>query len=96
MTPAPTRRADPYCDLDVVDARAPRTLQATIGSLALVAVLTGFWPILGLLAAQLAIGLRFGRRYCLPCRPTSSSSSRASARDRSRTAARRASRTGSA
>jgi hypothetical protein len=59
--------ADPYCDLDVVDARAPRFLQATVGIGALVAVLTGWWVILALLAAQLAIGLRFGRRYCLPC-----------------------------
>ena len=59
--------ADPYCDLDVVDARAPRFLQATVGIGALVAVLTGWWVILALLAAQLAVGLRFGRRYCLPC-----------------------------
>jgi hypothetical protein len=60
-------RADPYCDLDVVDSRAPRTVQATVGTLSALAVLTGFWPLLGLLAAQLAIGLRFGRQYCLPC-----------------------------
>jgi hypothetical protein len=38
-----------------------------VGTLSLVAFLTGWWPILTLLAAQLAIGLRFGRRYCLPC-----------------------------
>jgi hypothetical protein len=61
------RSADPYLDLDVIDARAPRFNQAAIGLLALVAVLTGWWAILGLLAAQLAIGLTFGRRYCLPC-----------------------------
>jgi hypothetical protein len=67
MTHAFIPRADPYCDLDVVDARAPRTVQATVGTLSAVAVVTGFWPLLGLLAAQLAIGLRFGRRYCLPC-----------------------------
>ena len=67
MTPPFVRRADPYRDLDVVDARAPRALQATVGGLSAVAVLTGFWPLLGLLAAQLAIGLRYGRRYCLPC-----------------------------
>jgi hypothetical protein len=60
-------RADPYCDPDVVDARAARFLQATVGTLSLVAVLTGFWPLLGVLAAQLAIGLRFGRRWCVPC-----------------------------
>src|SRR5919197_774460 len=61
------RIADPYRDLDVIDARAPRFNQAVIGSLSLVAVLTGWWPILALLALQLAVGLRFGRRYCLPC-----------------------------
>ena len=61
------RNADPYRDLDVIDARAPRFNQAVVGLLALVAVLTGWWAILGLLAAQLAIGLTFGRRYCLPC-----------------------------
>src|SRR3989475_9917574 len=61
------RTADPWTDTDVIDARAPRTNQAIVGALALIAFLTGWWPILGLLAAQLAIGLRFGRRYCLPC-----------------------------
>lgn len=61
------RQADPYNDTDVIDSRAPRTNQAIVGTLSLVAVLTGWWPILGLLAGQLAIGLAFGRRYCLPC-----------------------------
>jgi len=61
------RRADPWRDTDVIDARAPRTNQAIVGTLSLVAFVTGWWPILALLAAQLAIGLRFGRRYCLPC-----------------------------
>lgn len=51
----------------MIDARAPRTNQAIVGTLSLVAFLTGWWPILGLLAAQLAIGLTFGRRWCLPC-----------------------------
>jgi Domain of unknown function (DUF4395) len=62
-----TRAADPYRDLDVIDVRAPRFNQAVIGSLALLAVLTGWWPLLALLALQLAIGLTLGRRYCLPC-----------------------------
>lgn len=61
------RSADPYRDLSVIDARAPRTNQAVIGSLALLAFLVGWWPLLALLALQLGIGLRFGRRYCLPC-----------------------------
>ena len=67
MSTPVVRTADPYRDLDVIDARAPRFNQAAIGSLSLLAVLTGWWPILALLAAQLAIGLRFGRRYCLAC-----------------------------
>jgi len=61
------RTAHPYRDLDVIDARAPRFNQATVGVVSLVAVLTGWWPLLGLLALQLGIGLRFGRQYCLPC-----------------------------
>ena len=61
------RTAHPYRDLDVIDARAPRFNQATIGIVSLVAVLSGIWPLLGLLAVQLAVGLRFGRQYCLPC-----------------------------
>jgi hypothetical protein len=59
--------AHPYDDTDVIDARAPRFNQAVIGLVSLVAVLTGWWPLLALLALQLALGLRFGRRWCLPC-----------------------------
>jgi hypothetical protein len=61
------RAADPYRDLDVIDARAPRFNQAVVGLLAVVAVVTDWWAILGLLAAQLALGLTLGRRWCLPC-----------------------------
>src|SRR3954451_18375400 len=61
------RTADPYRDLDGIDANAPRFNQAVIGSLALVAFLTGWWPLLALLAAQLVLGLTLGRRFCLPC-----------------------------
>ena len=61
------RTADPYRDLDVIDARAPRFNQATIGLLSLVVVFTGWWLVLAVLATQLAIGLRFGRRWCLAC-----------------------------
>jgi Domain of unknown function (DUF4395) len=61
------RAAHPYRDLDVIDARAPRFNQATIGTLALVAFLTGWWPLLAILAGQLAVGLTLGRRFCLPC-----------------------------
>ena len=62
-----TRTADPYRDLDVIDANAPRFNQAVIGSLALLAFLSGWWPLLAILAAQLLIGLTLGRRWCLPC-----------------------------
>src|SRR4029453_15794794 len=40
------RTADPYRELDVIDANAPRFNQAVIGSLALVAFLTGWWRLL--------------------------------------------------
>jgi hypothetical protein len=61
------RVAHPYRDLEVIDSRAPRFNQATIGLLALLAVITGWWWLLALLALQLAVGLTFGRQYCLPC-----------------------------
>ena len=61
------RTADQYRDIDMIDANAPRFNQAVIGFLALVAFLTGWWPLLAILAAQLAIGLTLGRRWCLPC-----------------------------
>jgi hypothetical protein len=64
---AVARIADPYRDLDVIDSRAPRFNQIVVGALAAVAVLAGWWWLLGLLALQLAVGLTFGRRYCLPC-----------------------------
>ena len=60
------RTADPYRDLDVIDSRAPRFNQATIGVLAVLAVTTGWWWLLGLLGAQLVVGLTLGRRFCLP------------------------------
>jgi uncharacterized protein DUF4395 len=67
MKRRPERLADPYRDLELIDSRAPRFNQAVIGLLAALAVVTGWWWLLALLAAQLAVGLVFGRRYCLPC-----------------------------
>jgi hypothetical protein len=61
------RLADPYRDTNVIDSRAPRFNQATIGVLSLVAVLTGWHWLVGVLALQLVVGLVFGRRFCLPC-----------------------------
>jgi hypothetical protein len=61
------RLADPYRDLDVIDSRAPRFNQATIGALSALAVATGQGWLLGILAAQLFVGLTLGRRFCLPC-----------------------------
>jgi hypothetical protein len=62
-----SRTAHPYRDVDVIDARAPRFNQAVVGIVSLIAVVTGWWPLFALLAAQLGLGLRFGRRYCLAC-----------------------------
>ena len=61
------RTVDPYRDLDVIDSRAPRTNQAVVGSLSLIAFFLGVPWLVGLLALQLIVGLAFGRRYCLPC-----------------------------
>lgn len=63
----PDRVADPYRDTAVIDGRAPRFNQATVGALAAVAVIWGPWWLLAILGAQLAIGLTLGRRFCLPC-----------------------------
>ena len=62
-----SRIADPYRDLEVIDSRAPRFNQTVIGALSLLAVVTGWWWLLALLALQLALGLTLGRRWCLPC-----------------------------
>jgi hypothetical protein len=61
------RTAHPYDDTDVIDARGPRTNQAVIGALALLAFLLDLEWLPAVLAAQLAIGLTLGRRFCLPC-----------------------------
>ena len=61
------RAADPFRDLDVIDSRAPRTNQAVIGALALVAITVGPWWLLAVLALQLALGLTLGRRWCVAC-----------------------------
>jgi hypothetical protein len=61
------RLAHPYRDLDVIDSRAPRFNQATIGTLSVVAAATGWHWLLALLALQLVIGLTLGRRWCIAC-----------------------------
>ncbi len=61
------RQADPYRDLAVIDARAPRFNQAVVGALSLAGVLTGWWGLHALVALQLTVGLTLGRRWCLPC-----------------------------
>ena len=60
-------RADPYRDTQVIDERAPRVNQTVVGLVALLAVVTGWWWLLALLALQLALGLTLGRRWCLAC-----------------------------
>ena len=61
------RQADPYRDTQVIDERAPRVNQAVVGVVSLLAVVTGWWWLLALLALQLALGLTLGRRWCLAC-----------------------------
>jgi Domain of unknown function (DUF4395) len=61
------RVADPYRDLEVIDSRAPRFNQGVVGVVSLIAVVTGWWWLLAVLALQLGIGLTLGRRFCLPC-----------------------------
>jgi Domain of unknown function (DUF4395) len=61
------RAADPYRDTDVIDTRAPRTNQAVIGLVAVVAVTVGPWWLLAILALQLALGVIVGRRWCVAC-----------------------------
>lgn len=61
------RRADPYRDTQVIDERAPRVNQTVVGLISLLAVGTGGWWLLALLALQLALGLTLGRRWCLAC-----------------------------
>ncbi|MEF2162641.1 DUF4395 family protein, partial [Pseudomonas aeruginosa] len=51
----------------MIDERAPRVNQAVVGIVALIAVVTGWWLLLALLALQLALGLTLGRRWCLAC-----------------------------
>ena len=51
----------------MIDSRAPRTNQAVVGVVSVLAVATGWWWLLALLALQLAVGLLLGRRFCLPC-----------------------------
>ena len=61
------RTVHPYDDTEVIDSRGPRTNQAVIGSLALLAFLVDAKWLVAVLALQLAIGLTAGRRFCLPC-----------------------------
>lgn len=67
MSARAPRTADPYRDLAVIDSRAPRFNQGVVGILSLAGVLTGAWWLFGVVAAQLALGLWRGRRWCLPC-----------------------------
>ena len=61
------RTADPYRDTDVIDERAPRFNQAFVGLMCVLAIITGWWVIVALLALQFILGLSFGRKFCLAC-----------------------------
>lgn len=62
------RTADPYRDLSVIDARAPRLNQLLVGTLALASLSPGAWWLATLAAVQLSLALALGRRWCLACR----------------------------
>jgi len=68
MTAPKARTADPYRDLAVIDARAPRANQAFVAAFSLAGAASGAWWLFLVPALQLAVTLRFGRRFCLPCR----------------------------
>jgi hypothetical protein len=47
------RQADPYKDLLVIDARAPRFNQGVVATVTLTALVTGFWPLFAVMGSQL-------------------------------------------
>jgi predicted small integral membrane protein len=66
-TAAVTRTVDPWSDLDWIDARAPRTNHAFVALLSIAAIAIGWEWLVALIAAQLIVGVTFGRRFCLAC-----------------------------
>lgn len=65
-TPA-HRTVDPWSDTDWIDERGPRANHAFVAVLSITALLTGWEWLVAAIAAQLVVGLTFGRRYCLAC-----------------------------
>jgi hypothetical protein len=62
------RTADPYVDLDVIDERGPRTNQTVVALVCIAALVLQVWWLPAVMALQLGIGLKLGRKWCLPCR----------------------------
>lgn len=58
---------DPYEDTDLIDNRAPRTLQTFVALVTGAGFLLDVEWLVALVALQLIVGLTFGRKYCLPC-----------------------------
>lgn len=58
---------DPFRDLEVIDQRAPRTVQTTAALMTGAAYLFDFWPLVTVMGLQLIVGLTLGRRFCVPC-----------------------------
>ena len=67
MATAAALRVDPWDDLDWIDARAPRTNHALVAAVTITALATGWEWLVAVIAAQLIVGLAFGRRFCLAC-----------------------------
>jgi hypothetical protein len=62
-----TPSVDPFKDTDVIDERGPRTLQSTVAVVTALAFLLDQEWLVALMAAQMVVGLVFGRPYCIPC-----------------------------
>jgi hypothetical protein len=58
---------DPFRDTDVIDQRAPRTLQTTIAIVTGLAFLLNQEWLVTVMALQMIVGLAFGRAFCIPC-----------------------------
>ncbi|HWL66541.1 MAG TPA: DUF4395 family protein [Actinomycetota bacterium] len=61
------RTAHPYRDIDVIDVRAPRFNQGVVALMCVLALITGSWWFASVMGLQLAIGLLFGRQFCVTC-----------------------------
>jgi hypothetical protein len=62
-----TPSIDPFDDTDLIDERAPRSVQLFMALMTGLGFLLNAEWLVALAGLQLIVGLTFGRRYCLPC-----------------------------